>query len=240
MELLATYNARGTLISSEFKILFEINEEVKAQSGKYLIDIRNSLIVTLENKKNVIGRHVSKIQDDNAITTLKQTFDDNTILCLIPSEIYRVKRDFKKNIIKLYLNENKLIFKVKVDDEIEDITIGTLHHPNLSIRTYEKFKDVVNLAIVDYSDFINFTEKFTMLNDSQIETICNDLFKCQMSDVDIRLTKQLIPGINLKREIGLVVDISNVITNGENKMCNFYIIQKRSLVDNFHIYKMIL
>lgn len=238
-KLQAEYNQRGTLLNKEFKYLFLLNEEVKNQASQYILYLEEGLIVNFENKNNVIGEHLAKIYDDDAINILSELFGKTGVILLYAQPIYIVKSKLKKDIIDLDITNDIISINFKEDDKINNIKIGKIYTTS-SPRQYNKLMANVRYMIESHSHIFENECKFTMLKSDQIEKICNDLFKCKISDVDIRLSKQVVPGINLKREIGLVVDIENIKSIGMNNISHLYIIQKRSLLNNFHIYKIII
>lgn len=235
IKLEVSYNDKGQLKCPFISALNNINQDVKKLSDKYIIDVKNRFIFHSVKRKGTMGNHVSYIVSDKDAQILEDTFGD--VLIEITSDaFYALLKDYKKNmkVMTLYQQTDKLIV---VLDSGDAVCVG--RYINDTHIEYESILKDIQLFLEEHIDVIKHRDRFTMLDDDQIERISESIFKCMISDIHIRITKQLVPGISNKFNLGIFLDINSLQIKGNDQICNLYILQERKIVDHFHVYKVL-
>lgn len=236
MKIDITYNEKGQLKCPFISTLYNINQDVKKISEQYYLDVNNGVIIYSKNKKGIVGEHMSVINDDKNVVILKDTFGD-AILEINSTALYALFQTYKKQMVSLTLlnNTDKMVVTLDTGDAVQIGRFINVSHPD-----NEPFQDELNKKIDFHNPVTRHKDRFTQLDDNQIDSISESIFKCMMSGIHVRLTKQLVPGISNKFNVGLFLDIERLeVKETGEEICRLYILSERKTVDHFHIYKIL-
>lgn len=230
-----TYNEKGQLKCPFISTLNNINQDIKKISTKYLLDVSNRYIIHIEKRKGIVGQHISYISSDKDAKILQDTFGP-IILEINSDALYALLKDYKKNLKMLttYKDTDRMVVTI---DDASAIYIG--RYITTSHSEYGTILETLNEFLNNRGVLVRRKEIFTMLNDDQIERVSESILKCVISDINVRITKQLVPGISNKFNVGLLLNIDSIRQEGNDEICDLFILQERKTVDNFHIYKVL-
>lgn len=236
MKIEITYNDRGQLKCSFLSTLYNINQDVKKISEEYYLDLDSGSIIYKGKRKGIVGEHISVMSKATDAALLKETFGYDNILMINSDALYVLFQTSKKSMKYITIQENSDKLVVALDD-------GNLFYIGRIIKqnhvNYDKIKNNISNILEYHEPVIGKRTRFTEFNDSQVERICESILKCVMNDFHIRLTKQIVPGINGKFPVSIFLDIERIEKQNEEEICNMYISQDRKMVSHFHIYRII-
>lgn len=230
LDLEITYNTRGHLTSPFMKALIKLDKEIKRMSTKYIINASKGVIYFRENKKGIIGRHISIINNDKISHELYTAFE-NRIVEINGEAFDALIKNYKKDMVAMttYQDTNRLIVTLNTGDGLEIGKIITDETELLSITTKIKPEDYEMV----------YSNTFIELTDNDIEMANESIYRTMIDDIHVRITKQLIPGISNKYRTLISVDSERLEKIGCEEVCSLYIKQCRDCVDNIHIYRII-
>lgn len=235
LNLEITYNERGQLKCPFLSTLYNVNQDVKKIGLTYILDTRYGNIRYTQRQKGIVGEHITTLASEKDINVLMDAFNGAT-LEINSVALYALFKDYKKNMDKLtlYNDTDKMIVTLDNGSAIQIGRYITSNHPE-----YNSMCDESNQRLDFHEPVIEHRNRFTELTDEQVERISESILKCMMSDIHIRITKQLVPGISNKYNLAIFLDIERIMVEGNAEICRLYISQERKMVNHFHVYQVL-
>lgn len=228
-------NDKGHMKCPFLASLHNINQNLKQYSDKYLFSIDDGYIIHVDRKPSIRGDVFSKVESKKDLANIRSQLPDGTILTIIPQALYSALNEFKKELEYIEIGyDNRIV--IKIMDRDEGIYIGDaiwescgddVADTNKKIQTFLNYHDIVNSAT------------FIPLNEEQVERIAEAIFKCNMGDFHIRLTKQLVPGVSNKMEVSLFLNTDRTIKSTSGELCPLYVKTEKGGITSYLVYNII-
>ena len=228
-------NGQGHMKCPFLSSLHNLNQNLKNYSTKYLFSVNDGYIIHIDRKPSIRGDVFSKVVSPKDLTNIRTQLPEGTILTILPQALYIAMNDFKKELEYIEIGDDDRIV-IKLMDKDEGIHIGEAvwySEDDKSIELNEKItKFLEHHSVVEEATFIPLT-------DEQVERISEAIFKCNMGDFHIRLTKQLVPGVSNKMDVSLFLHTDRILKSTSGELCPLYVKTEKGGITSILVYNII-
>lgn len=228
-------NGQGHMKCPLLSSLHNINQNLKQYSTKYLVSVDDGYIIHVDRKRSVRGDVFSKIESPKDLLNIRTALPEGTIMTIYPQALYSAMNDFKKELEYIEIdNEDRI--NIKLMDKDEGINIGEAVWYSEDDKTLELREKITKF--LEFHDIVK-SATFIPLNDEQVERISEAIFKCNMGDFHIRLTKQLVPGVSNKMDVSLFLHTDRILKSTSGELCPLYVKTEKGGITSYLVYNII-
>lgn len=227
-------NGKGHMKCPFLSSLHNVNQILKNYSTKYLFSVDDGYIIHVDRKRSIRGDVFSKVDSQKDLLNIRSQLPEGAILTIYSQAIYSAMNDFKKELDYIEIDDDRI--NIKLIDKDEGINIGEAVWYSEDDKKVELDEKITKF--LEHHDVVK-TANFISLTDEQIERISESIFKCNMGDFHIRLTKQLVPGVSNKMDVSLFLHTDRILKTSSGELCPLYVKSEKGGIISFLVYNII-